>query len=123
MTWRTKVGGARPLEHASREDAESYVDGLRERYRSGATRVRLVRLYDQDGGVRLVDFEAELKDASRALRDLERATAAKDRAVGAAVAQWEAAIRRTAALGQPLEDVAEAAGLTPRQLRAVLRQG
>ena len=41
MAWRTKVGGARPVEHASRESAEAYLDGLRERYRSGATRVRL----------------------------------------------------------------------------------
>jgi hypothetical protein len=37
--------------------------------------VRLVRLYDSDGGMRLVDFAAEMRDASRAVRDLERATA------------------------------------------------
>jgi hypothetical protein len=122
MAWRTKEGGARPVEHGSQESAEAYLDALRERYRSGATRVRLVRLYDEGGGVQLVDFEAELKDASRALRDLERATAAKDRAVGEAITRWEAAIRRSVALGQPVESVAAAAGLTPREVRAVLRR-
>jgi hypothetical protein len=122
VAWRTKVGGAPPLEHASRESAEAYVDGLRERYRSGATRVRLVRLYDPDGGVRLVDFGAELKDSSRALRDLQRATAAKDRAVGEAITQWEVAIRRAVELGQPVEDVAAVAGLTVREVPAVLRR-
>jgi hypothetical protein len=122
MAWRTKVGGAAPVDHASRETAEAYLDGLRERYRSGTTRVRLVRLYDEDGGVQLVDFEAELKDASRALRDVERATAAKDRAVAEAVARWEAAIRRSVALGQSVDDVAAAAGLSPREVRAVLRR-
>src|SRR3954452_9699796 len=100
MAWRTKVGGARPVEHASRAGAKAYLDALRERYRSGATRVRLVRLYDQDGGVRLIDFGAELQDASRALRDLQRATAAKDRAVGEAIGRWEAAIRRAVELGR-----------------------
>jgi hypothetical protein len=50
-----KVGGAAPVEHASRESAEAYLDGLRERYRSGVTRVRVVRLYDPEAGVRLVN--------------------------------------------------------------------
>ena len=122
VAWRTKVGGAVPVEHASRESAEAYLDGLRERYRSGVTRIRLVRLDDPDGGVRLVDFGAELQDSSRALRDLERATGAKDRAVEQATSTWEAAIRRALELGQPVEDVARAAGLTPRDVRAVLRR-
>jgi hypothetical protein len=121
VVWRTKVGGARPVDHASRDSAEAYLDVLRGRYRSGATRVRVVRLYDPDGGVRLVDFGAEVKDASRALRDLERATAAKDRAVGEAISRWEAAIRRAVELGQSVDEVATAAGLTAREVRAVLR--
>jgi len=120
MTWRTKVGGARQVEHPSRAAADGYVDDLRARYRAGVTRVRLVRLYDPEGGVRLVDFAAELADASRALRDLERATAAKDRAVAAALASWHAAIRQAVELGQPLADVASAAGLTVPELRALL---
>jgi hypothetical protein len=48
----------------------------------------LVRLYDPEGGVRLVDFAAESKDSSRALRDVERATAAKHRAIGEAITRW-----------------------------------
>ena len=79
-----------------------------------------MRLYDQDGGVRLIDFEAELKDASRALRDLERATAAKDQAVAEAITRWESAIRRSVALGQSVEDVAAASGLTVHEVQAKL---
>jgi hypothetical protein len=115
------VGGGRQVEHASRAAAEAYVEELRARYRAGATRQGLVRLYGPEGGVRLVDFAAELADASRALRDLERATAAKDRAVAAALAPWHAAIRQAVDLGQPLDDVAAAAGVTTRELRALMR--
>ena len=121
MTWRTKVGGARQVEHPSRAAADAYVDELRARYRAGLARVRLVRLYDPDGGVRLVDFGSELADASRALRDLERATAAKDRAFAAALAPWHAAILQAVDLGRPLDEVAPAAGLSLRELRALLR--
>src|SRR4051812_39263747 len=123
MAWRTKVGGAQPTEHASREAADAYLDELRARYRTGATRVGLVRLYDPDGGVRLVDFSAELKVSSRALRDVERSTAAKDRTITDAVERWEATIRRAVALGQALDDVATAAGCTARDVRAILRHG
>ena len=97
------------------------MDGLRERYRSGVTRVRLVRLYDPDGGVRLVDFAAEMQDSSRALRDLERATAAKNRAVEVAMRpgsrrsgeRWSSGSRSR---------MSPAAGLTAREVRAVLRR-
>ncbi len=116
------MGGARAVEHACREDADTHVEELRARYRSGATRVALVRLYDPDGGVRLIDFAAELKDSSRSLRDLERVTAARARAMTEATEQWEAAIRQAVDLGQPLEDVAAAAGITAREVRAVLRR-
>jgi hypothetical protein len=113
------VGGGPLLEHPSRDAAEAHIETLRERYRAGRTRVALVRLYDPDWGVRLVDFAAEQKDASRALRDLERATAAKDRAVAEAMARWEATIRRALDLGQPVEDVAAAARITARDVRAL----
>ncbi len=122
VTWRTKVGGAPAVEHASREAADLHVEELRTRFRSGATRVALVRLYGPDGGVRLIDFAAEMKDSSRSLRDLERATAARDRAVAEATARWEAAIRLAVELGQTVEDVAAAAGTTVREVRAVLRR-
>ncbi len=123
MPWRTKVGGASPVEHLTREAADACVDALRQRYRAGATRVRLVRMYDEDGGVRLVDFAAELKDSSRALRDLERATDAKDRAVLEVIERWERAVRHAVELGQSIDDVATAAGLTPTQVRALLAKG
>jgi hypothetical protein len=84
--------------------------------------VRMVRLYDPDGGVRLVDFAAEMRDASRAVRDLERATAAKDHAIREATARWEEAVRHAIELGQDLGDVAAATNLTPRELRALLRR-
>ncbi len=73
--------------------------------------------------MRLVDFSAELKDSSRALNDLERATAAKDRTITQAVERWEATIRQAVALGQAVDDVAVAAGLTAREVRAILRRG
>src|SRR3954453_7272055 len=40
-------------------------------------------------GLRLIDFEAEVRDAQRALHEVERATARKDREVRAAVERWE----------------------------------
>ena len=83
--------------------------------------MRVVRLYDPDGGVQLVDFAAEVRDQARALRDLERATAARDRAVREANARWEDAVRRVATLGFSQDDVAEAAGISRRELSRILR--
>ena len=121
MVWRTKVGPSRPVEHATRDAADAQIADLRARYRAGATSLRLVRLYDPDGGVRLVDFGAELREASRALRDLERATAAKDRAVREATARWEDTVRRVAALGFDSREVAEAAGVSAREVNRIVR--
>jgi hypothetical protein len=121
MVWRTKVGPSRPVEHATRDAADAQIADLRVRYRAGATSLRLVRLYDPDGGVTLVDFGAELREASRALRDLERATAAKDRAVREATSRWEDKVRRVAALGFDSREVAEAAGASVREVNRILR--
>src|SRR3954451_9438795 len=38
---------------------------------AGAASLRVVRLYDPDGGVQLIDFAAEVRDQARALRDLD----------------------------------------------------
>lgn len=121
--WRTKVGPAPPVEHATRDDAEAHIAQLRARYRAGAQALRTVRLYDPHGGVHLVDFAAEVRDQSRALRDLERATAARDRAIREATARWEETVRRVAALGFDQADVAEAAGVSRRELDRILRAG
>jgi hypothetical protein len=121
VVWRTKVGPGRPLEHATRDDAEAQIAQLRARYRAGATSLRLVRLYDPDGGVTLVDFGAELRDQSRALRDLERATAARDRAIREATSRWEDTVRRVAALGFDARDVAQATGVSVREVNRILR--
>jgi hypothetical protein len=51
--WRTKVHPRRPVEHASCDDAEAYFAQLGARYRACAASLRLVRLYDPDGGVQL----------------------------------------------------------------------
>ena len=122
MAWRTKVGRAAPVEHASRAAADAHVDDLRRRYRAGAAAVRVVRLYDPEGGVRVLDFATELQQAARALRDVERATAARDRAVAEAVEHWEASVGRAVALGHDVEEVARAAGVTARQVRAIARR-
>ena len=119
--WRTKVGPSGPVEHRSRDAAEAHIAELRARYRAGATSLRLVRLYDPDGGVTLVDFSAELRDQSRALRDLERATAARDRAIQEASSRWEDTVRRVAALGFEAREVAEAAGVSVREVNRILR--
>ena len=111
------------MEHRSRDAAEAYIAELRARYRAGATSLRLVRLYDPDGGVTLVDFGAELRDQSRALRDLERATAARDRAIQEASSRWEDTVRRVAALGFEAREVAEAAGVSVREVHRILRGG
>jgi CRP-like cAMP-binding protein len=121
VVWRTKVGPSRPVEHATRDEAEAHIAQLRARYRAGAASLRLVRLYDPDGGVTLVDFGTELRDQSRALRDLERATAARDRAIREATSRWEDSVRRVAALGFDTREVAEAAGVTVREVNRILR--
>ena len=123
MVWRTKVGPSGPVEHATRDAADAHIANLRARYRAGATSLRLVRLYDPDGGVTLVDFGAELRDQSRALRDLERATAARDRAIQEASSRWEDTVRRVAALGFEAREVAEAAGVSVREVNRILRGG
>jgi hypothetical protein len=69
-----------------------------------------------------VYFESEARDAQRALRDLERATARKDREVRAAIERWEASVARAIALGEPLEQVAAAADLSTREVRAMVRR-
>ena len=94
------------MEHATRDAADAHIADLRARYRAGATSHSLVRLYDPDGGVTLVDFGAELRDRSRALRDLERATASRDRAIREATVRWEDAVRRAAGLGFDSGEVA-----------------
>jgi hypothetical protein len=121
VVWRTKVGPGRPVEHATRDDAEAHIAQLRARYRAGAASLRLVRLYDPDGGVTLVDFGTELRDRSRALRDLERATAARDRAIREATTRWEDSVRRVAALGFDTREVAAAAGVSVREVNRILR--
>ena len=80
-----------------------------------ARSLRLVRLYDPDGGVQLVDFAAEVRDQSRALHDLERATAAKERALREATKRWGGNTRGAAGLGSGADEVAEAAGLSHRE--------
>jgi hypothetical protein len=122
VVWRTKVGPGGPVEHSTRDAAEAHIAGLRARYRAGATSLRLVRLYDPDGGVTLVDFGSELRDRSRALRDLERATAARDRAIREATSRWEDTVRRVAALGFDTREVAEAAGVPVREVNRILRE-
>jgi hypothetical protein len=122
VPWRVKVGAAHPVEVATRDAAGSLVEDARARYRAGARALRVVRVYSPDGGVRLIDFAREAKDSERAPHDVERATAARDRALRAATEAWEAAIARAAALGEPVEAVANAAGTTPREVRAILRR-
>jgi DNA-directed RNA polymerase specialized sigma24 family protein len=111
------------VEHRTRDAADAHIAELRARYRAGAASLRLVRLYDPDGGVTLVDFGAELRDLSRALRDLERATAARDRAIQEATSRWEDAVRRVAALGFEAREVAEAAGVSVREVNRILGGG
>ena len=122
MAWRTKVSGAPPVEHASRAAAEAHLDELRRRYRAGARAFRVVRLLDPDGGLRLIDFSQEEQAAAKALRDLERATAARDRALREATERWESVVARAVALGHSVEDVAAAAGVSARQVRAIVRR-
>src|SRR5438045_3871646 len=77
MGWRTKVSGASAVEHPSRAAAEAAITDLRARYRAGARALRVVRLLDPEGGVRLIDFAQEDRRAATALRDVERATAVR----------------------------------------------
>jgi DNA-binding NarL/FixJ family response regulator len=122
VTWRTKVSGAPAVEHPSRAIADAHIDELRRRYHAGARALRIVRLLDPEGGVRLIDFAQEAKAAATALRDVERATEVRDRAVREATERWEVVVARAVSLGQTVEDVAAAAGVTPRDVRAIVRR-
>jgi hypothetical protein len=68
-----------------------------------------------------VEFEREAMDSERALHEVEQATAARDRAVRAATETWEAALARAVALGESVDAVAAAAGVTMRAVRAIVR--
>jgi hypothetical protein len=120
--WRTKVSGARAVEHASRAAAEAAIADMRRRYHAGARAFRVVRLLDPDGGVRLIDFAREDREAADALREVERATAARERAVREAQDRWEAAIARALTLGRDPTEVAEVAGITVREVRSIARR-
>ena len=80
-----------------------------------------MRVYDPEGGVRLVDFAAEDRDAARELRAVERATAARERTIRAATEEWRTVLAQAVQAGHAIDDVAAAAGLTVRELRGVLR--
>jgi hypothetical protein len=120
--WRTKVGGGRVTEHPSRDAADAVVEDARRRYQAGARALRVVRIYGPDGGVRLIDFEAEARDAQRALRDVERATARRDREVREAVDRWESVVARAAGSGETIEAIAATAGISAREVRAIVRR-
>ena len=76
------------------------VDSARARYRAGARALRVVRVYDPAGEVRLVDFEAEARAAQRALQEVVRATQRKDREVRATLERWESAIEAALSHGR-----------------------
>jgi hypothetical protein len=57
VPWRVKVGAARPVEEATKNAAENVIEDARSRYRAGARSFRVKRLYDPDGGVRIINFE------------------------------------------------------------------
>jgi hypothetical protein len=99
-----------------------HIADLRQRYRTGARTVRVVRLYDPDGGVRVIDFDSEARAAARALAEVRKATAARDRAIREATERWEAAVARAVDLGQSTQSVAEAADVSPSQVRAAIRR-
>jgi hypothetical protein len=122
MGWRTKVSGANAVEHPSRAAAETAITELRARYRAGARALRVVRLLDPEGGVRLIDFAQEDRRAATALREVERATAVREQTVREAQDRWEAAVVRALALGQEAAAVAEAAGTTVREVRSIARR-
>jgi hypothetical protein len=69
-----------------------------------------------------VDFESEARDAQRALHDLELITALKDRDIRAAHQRWEAAVSQAVGKGEPEQAVADAARITVRELRAIVRR-
>jgi hypothetical protein len=120
--WRTKVGGGHIVEHPTKDAADAAVEDARRRYRAGARALRVVRIYGPDGGVRLIDFESEARNAGRALHEVELATARKERDVRAAVALWESVVAAAIASGESEQAVADAAGVSVRDVRAILRR-
>jgi hypothetical protein len=95
---------------------------MRRRYHAGARAFRVVRLLDPEGGVQVIDFAREDREAADALRAVERAAAARERAVREARDRWEAAIVRALALGQDPAAIAAVAGTTVREIRGIARR-
>ena len=120
--WRTKVGGGPVVTHPTQDAAYAAVDNARARYRAGARALRVVRVYDPAGEVRLVDFEAEARAAQRALEEVVRTTQRKDREVRAALERWESAIEAALSHGEDEQAIADAAGVTVREVRAIARR-
>jgi hypothetical protein len=122
VDWRTKVSGAPAVEHPSRAAAEAAIADMRRRYHAGARSFRVVRLLDPEGGLQLIDFAREDREAAGALREVQRATEASEQALRAAQERWEAAITRAVVLGQEAAAIAEAAGTTAREVRSIARR-
>jgi hypothetical protein len=90
----------RPVEHRSKASANHAIDEARERYRSGAKALRLMRLTDPDGRLTIIDFEREVAQEHPMLIELARATDVRLQARVAAEnasACWEQQIRAAAA--------------------------
>ena len=120
MPWRTKVASSRAVEHRSKAAADRIVEESRERYRNGRRTMRLVRVIDPEGNLRIIDLAQEVLLDAPELAQVARAREARDQAQAAAkeaTQQWRQAIREARAAGASDADIARAAGTTPAEVR------
>ena len=84
VPWRTKVGGARIVEHRSKASADRAIAEARQRYGSGVRSMRIVRVIDPDGNLRIIDFATEEAMNRPELAAVVQARQERDRAQAAA---------------------------------------
>jgi hypothetical protein len=123
MSWRVRVGQARPVDHGSKASVDRAVADARDRYRRGVKSFRLVRVVDPQGELTIIDFERELALEQPLLVDVAKTTVRRNRTRAAsevAAAEWRESIKAAAAAGISAADIARAAGTTLAHVHAVL---
>jgi DNA-directed RNA polymerase specialized sigma24 family protein len=114
------------VEHRSRAAVDRAIEEARARYLAGVTSLRLMRVVDPEGGLRIIDFEHEKVRQHPVLVGVIDAAEHRARARAAAEgadAEWRRQIREAALAGMPYPDIARAAGTTPEHVRRILGRG
>jgi hypothetical protein len=119
--WQTRVGG-KSTTYRSRAEVEAAVEDMRARYLHGARSLRVVRVYDPDGGLAIIDFAGEKRRADKSLGDVRRTARARAAALAEHDARLAAAVTAALEAGHSTDEVGAAAGLTSALVRRLVHE-